>query len=51
MGFASLLLPGDSRETHLKLSLSGIDVAQDMGARNPRVSVIQVFHFIVQAAT
>ena len=41
----------DSRQTHLKLSLSGVDVAEDMGASKLRVSVIRVFHLIVQAAT
>lgn len=51
MGFASLLLPGDSRQTPLKLSLSGVDVAEDTGARKLRVSVIRVFHLKVQAAS
>lgn len=49
MGFASLLLPGDSRQTHPRLGVGGVAVAEDMGTRKLRVSVMQVFHFIVQA--
>lgn len=49
MGLVSLLLPGDSRQTRPILGLSGIGVAENVGTRKLRVSVMQDFHYIVQA--